>query len=55
MKKVQELQDYLMAQETDLVKFDEDIFYRFVEKVKVRSVVEVEFVFRAGNEVRNVL
>lgn len=35
-KYVQELRDYL--KETNLTKFDEDIFRRFVEKVKVRSM-----------------
>ncbi|SPF44470.1 Site-specific recombinase, DNA invertase Pin [Candidatus Desulfosporosinus infrequens] len=54
-KQVQELQDYLKAQETCLLKFDEEIFRRIIEKVKVRSMVEVEFVFRAGNEVREIL
>ena len=55
VKKVQELQDYLMAQKTNLTKFDEELFRRFVEKVKVRSMVEMEFVFKAGIEVREVL
>ena len=55
VKKVQELQDYLMAQKTNLTKFDEELFRRFVEKVKVRSIVEMEFVFKAGIEVREVL
>lgn len=52
---VKELRDYLMEQETSLTKFDEDLFRRLVEKVKVRSMVEVEFVFKAGVEVREIL
>ena len=32
VKKVQELQDYLMAQKTNLTKFDEELFRRFVRK-----------------------
>lgn len=52
---VEELRDYLMAQESDISKFDEGIFRRFVEKVRVRSMVEVEFLFKAGVEVREVL
>jgi hypothetical protein len=52
---VQELQDYLMTKETNLTKFDEEIFRRVVERVKVRSMVEVEFVFKAGVEVREIL
>ena len=46
---------YQMSQETNLTKFDEDLFRRLVEKVKVRSMVEVEFVFKAGVEVREIL
>lgn len=52
---VQELQDYLMEQETKLSTFDEELFRKSVEKVKVRSMVEVEFVFKAGVEVRSIL
>ncbi|MHB1653624.1 MAG: hypothetical protein ACYCVD_14295 [Desulfitobacteriaceae bacterium] len=56
-KRAQELQDCLKAQKSLLVKFDEDIFRRVVEKVKVRSMVEVEveFVFKVGVEVREIL
>ena len=32
------------AQEANLVKFDEEIFRRLVEKVKVKSMVEAVFV-----------
>ena len=44
-----------MAQKTNLTKFDEELFRRFIKKVKVRSIVEMEFVFKAGIEVREVL
>lgn len=54
-KRAQELQDYLITHETNLTKFAEDLFHRFVEKVKVRSMVEVEFVFKAGVDVREIL
>ena len=36
-------------------EFDGDLFRRLIEKVKVRSMVEVEFVFKDGAEVRDVL
>lgn len=36
-------------------KFDEDIFRRLIEKVRVKSMVEVNFVFKTGVEVREVL
>lgn len=55
LKQVQELQDYLMEQKNVISKFDEGLFHRFVEKVKARSMVEVEFVFKAGVEVREIL
>ncbi len=41
--------------EANLTKFDEDLFRRVVEKVKVQSEIEVEFVFKVGVEVREVL
>lgn len=44
-----------MPQEKDFVMFDENLFPRFVEKVKVRSMVEVDFVFKAGVEVKEIL
>ena len=52
-KQVKGLEDYLV--EANLVKFDEDLFRRVVEKVNACSMVEVEFVFKAGVEVREVL
>jgi len=52
---VQKLQNYCMGQNTEITKFDDDIFRRLVEKVKVRSMVEVNFVFRSGIEVREIL
>lgn len=55
VNRVQELQDYLMAQETSLTKFDEDLFRRLIEKVKVHSMVEAVFVFKTGVEVREIL
>lgn len=35
--------------------FDDVLFQRFVEKVKVQSMAEVAFVFNMGVEVREVL
>ncbi|MDR3602082.1 MAG: recombinase family protein [Desulfosporosinus sp.] len=37
-----------------VTKFDEEIFRRLVEKVKVQSMVEVVFVFKTGIEVREI-
>ncbi len=36
-------------------RFDGDLFRRLIEKVKVRSMVEVEFVFKTGVEVMVIL
>ena len=54
-KCVQELQKYLLDKENEICKFDETLFRKVVEKVKVRSMVEVEFVFNAGIEAREIL
>ena len=54
-KRLEELQEYLIAQESDLVKFDEELFRRFVEKVTVQSMAEVAFLFKVGIEVREIL
>lgn len=54
-KRVEEFRDYLMAQESGMDKFDEELFRRFVEKVIVQSMAEVAFVFKVGVEVREVL
>lgn len=55
VNRIQEIEEYLLAQESPLEKFDEDLFRRVVEKVKVQSMVEAIFVFKTGVEVREVL
>lgn len=50
-----ELQDFLKGHEEVIRKFDKEMFRKFVEKVRVRSIVEVEFVFKAGVEQREIL
>ncbi len=53
---VGEFKSYLDARDGKLVdKFDGDLFRKLVEKVKVQSMVEVEFVFKVGIVVRDVL
>ena len=41
-------------QGVNVTKFDEEIFRRLIEKVKVQSMVEVVFVFKTGVEMREV-
>ena len=38
-----------------LERFDGDLFGRLVEKVSVKSLAEVTFVFKTGVEVRTVM
>ena len=53
---VEEFKVYLDARRSEQVdKFDGDLFRKLVEKVRVESMVEVEFVFKAGVEVREIL
>ncbi|KLU65748.1 transposon Tn3 resolvase [Desulfosporosinus acididurans] len=52
----EEFKAYLDARDGSLLdKFDGDLFRKLVEKVRVESMVEVEFVLKAGIEVREVL
>jgi uncharacterized Zn finger protein (UPF0148 family) len=46
------LQVMSREQGVKVVKFDEEIFRRLIEKVKVQSMVEVVFVFKTGVEMR---
>jgi cytoplasmic iron level regulating protein YaaA (DUF328/UPF0246 family) len=50
---VEEFKAYLDGEA--LVKFDGDLFRKLVEKVRVESMVEVEFVFKVGLVVREIL
>ncbi|MDR3585547.1 MAG: hypothetical protein P4L59_09500 [Desulfosporosinus sp.] len=52
---VLELRELLMVQENRITKFDERIFRMVIDRVKVRSLVEVEFVFKAGDEIMEIL
>jgi hypothetical protein len=42
------------ANGANLVKFDEEMFRRLIEKVKVQSMVEAEFVFMTRVEMREI-
>lgn len=47
---------YLDARDGKLVdKFDGDLFRKLVEKVRVESLVEVVFVFKTGEEVKEIV
>ncbi|WP_088226197.1 hypothetical protein [Desulfosporosinus sp. FKB] len=53
---VGEFKAYLAARDGKLLdKFDGDLFRKSVEKVRVESMVEVEFVFKARLEVREII
>lgn len=53
--RIKELKEYLQGKDTAIEKFDGELFSRLIEKVIVRSLVEVTFVFKTGVEVREVL
>ena len=50
-----EFKAYLDAQGALVDKFDGDLFRKLVEKVRVVSMVEVEFVFKVAMEMRDIL
>ncbi|WP_242966804.1 hypothetical protein [Desulfosporosinus sp. FKA] len=53
---VGEFKAYLDARDGKLVdKFDGELFRKVVEKVRVESMVEVEFVFKVGAKVKEIL
>ena len=54
-KRIEVVKAYLVAQNALLDKFGENLFRSLIEKVKIQSMVEVVFVFKAGVEVRAVL
>ena len=47
--------EYLQGTDTAIEKFDGELFGRLIEKVVVRSLVEVTFVFKTGVEVKELL
>lgn len=55
VNRIHELKDYLLTQECSLERFDEDLFRKVVEKVKVESLVEAVFVFKTGVDVLEIL
>jgi hypothetical protein len=54
-KMIGEFKAYLDAQGALVDKFDGDLFRKLVEKVRVVSMVEVEFVFKVAMEMRDIL
>ncbi|NLI92550.1 MAG: hypothetical protein GX434_10200 [Peptococcaceae bacterium] len=52
INRIEDLKLFLIKQESPLEKFDGDIFRRLIEKVRVRSLIEVTFVFKTGEEVK---
>lgn len=55
IQRINDMREFLHGQTSPLDKFNEDIFRRLIEKVSVKSMVEVTFVFKTGVEVREVL
>jgi len=55
LDRLKELKEYLRGTDIAIEKFDGELFGKLIEKVIVRSLVEVTFVFKTGVEVREVL
>ncbi|MBP2654284.1 MAG: putative recombinase [Firmicutes bacterium] len=55
IQRIDELRQFIQEQSSPLERFDGDIFRRLIEKVSVKSLIEVTFVFKTGLEVREVL
>jgi len=54
LARVREIEKMLRGQEI-MKEFDEDLFTALVEQIRVKSLVEVVFVLKAGVEVREIL
>ncbi len=55
IQRIDEVRDFLQSQTSPIEYFNEELFRRLIEKVSVKSLVEVTFVFKTGVEVREVL
>lgn len=53
--RIKEFKEYLQGKDTAVDKFDGELFGRLIEKVIVRSMIEVTFVFKTGVEVKEIL
>jgi hypothetical protein len=54
LSRIREIEKMLRGEEI-MKEFDEELFTALVEQIRVKSLVEVVFVLRAGLEVREVL
>lgn len=55
LQKVKEIKKVLDGREDIIKKFDDELFSQMVEQVKVISLVEVEFVYKSGVMVKEIL
>ncbi|MHB1127523.1 MAG: recombinase family protein [Bacillota bacterium] len=55
IQRMDDMRQFLQGQTSPFEKFDEEIFRRLIEKVSVKSLVEVTFVFKTGVEVKELL
>jgi hypothetical protein len=55
LQRVKEIDKVLDGREDIIKKFDEDLFSQIVEQVKVISLVEVEFVYKTGAIIKEVV
>ncbi|WP_160678043.1 recombinase family protein [Clostridium sp. C8-1-8] len=55
LQKVKEIKKVLDGREDIIKKFDDELFSQMVEQVKVISLVEVEFVYKMGVSIKEIL
>lgn len=55
LQKVKEIKKVLDVREDIIKKFDDELFSQMVEQVKVISLVEVEFVYKIGVSIKEIL
>lgn len=55
LQKVKEIKKVLDGREYIIKKFGEELFSKMVEQVKVISLVEVEFVYKIGVSIKEIL
>ncbi|KEI03001.1 recombinase family protein [Clostridium botulinum] len=55
LQKVKEIKKVLAGREDIIKKFDDELFTQIVKQVKVISLVEVEFVYKSGAKIKEIL
>jgi len=54
-KQIKELKAFLKDNELVIEKFDGNLLWRLIKKMKVTFLVEVAFIFKSGVEVKEII